>query len=193
MSSAQLQDEVWSALPEGGEPWERGLREGLLLARVRPGDRVLDLGCGEGWASAALHAIGVRPAGVDVSAIALERAARRHPGLLFRRVGPGEPLPFGDGSFDVVWASEVLAHVADPVGLLAEARRVLRPGGLLLATTGHHGLLGRALSRTGPPVRRDTRRSLGAALRAAGLRDVRVRGAGGLPPLRRLLVAEGRA
>jgi SAM-dependent methyltransferase len=192
VSTAELQDEVWSALPEGGEPWERTLREGFLLARVRPGDRVLDLGCGEGWACAALRATGARPVGVDVSAVALERAARHHPGIVFEVVGAGRRLPFGDGAFDVVWASEVLAHAADRPRLLSEARRVLRPGGVLLATTGHHGRLRGWLHRGRPPLRHDSRRSLRRALQDAGFGDVGVR-ATGSAPRRRLLLAEARA
>jgi SAM-dependent methyltransferase len=193
MTTVELQDEVWSGLPEGGEPWERSLREGLLLARVRPGARVLDLGCGEGWACAALLATGARPVGVDVSAVALERAARHHPGIAFHAVVPGRRLPFGDGSFDVVWASEVLAHAARPGPLLSEARRTLRPGGLLLATTGHHGRLRGWLRRARPALRHDSRRSLRRELRDAGFSEVHVHGAGGLPLRRRLLVAEARA
>ena len=53
----------------------------------------------------------------------------------------GAPLPFAEDAFDVVWAGEVLEHVADVVGLLAEVRRVLRWGGTLLVTTPWHGRL----------------------------------------------------
>jgi SAM-dependent methyltransferase len=51
----------------------------------------------------------------------------------------GAALPFAEDAFDVVWAGEVLEHVADVVGLLAEVRRVLRWGGRLLVTTPWHG------------------------------------------------------
>ena len=51
----------------------------------------------------------------------------------------GAPLPFAEDAFDVVWAGEVLEHVADVVGLLAEVRRVLRWDGTLLVTTPWHG------------------------------------------------------
>ena len=53
----------------------------------------------------------------------------------------GAPLPFDEDAFDVVWAGEVLEHVADVVGLLAELRRVLRWGGRLVVTTPWHGRL----------------------------------------------------
>jgi SAM-dependent methyltransferase len=189
--TAEQHDEVWASLPEGGLPWARNVRERFLLARVGPGERVLDFGCGEGWACATLLAAGARPIGVDVSSVALERARRHHPGIEFVLARSREPLPFPGDSFDTVWASELLAHVAEPGPLLAEALRVLRPGGRLLATTGHHGRLRAALHRGDPPLRHDTRRSLRRRLRAAGFEDVTVRGGGGLRPGHRLLLAEG--
>jgi ubiquinone/menaquinone biosynthesis C-methylase UbiE len=51
------------------------------------------------------------------------------------------PLPFKDNSFDVVWASEVIEHVADTARWLSEVRRVLAPSGRLLVTTPSHGRL----------------------------------------------------
>ena len=49
------------------------------------------------------------------------------------RVADGMALPFGDGTFDVVHAHQVLQHVPDPVGMLREMRRVTRPGGIVAA------------------------------------------------------------
>jgi SAM-dependent methyltransferase len=190
--TAEEHDEVWASLPEGGLPWARNVRERFLLARVGPGKRVLDLGCGEGWACGALLGAGARPVGVDISSVALERAARHHPGIEFAQAHSGEPLPFGDAAFDAVWASEVLAHVADPDRLLGESYRVLRPGGLLLATTGHYGWLRGLLHRGEPPLRHDTRRALRRRLRAFGFEEVAVRGAGGPRPGHRLLLVQGR-
>jgi ubiquinone/menaquinone biosynthesis C-methylase UbiE len=70
--------------------------------------------------------------------VALARARQRFPNLQF--VLTGTELPFDDGSFDAIWLSEVLEHVQDGLGLLAEARRVARPNGRLLLTTPDHAL-----------------------------------------------------
>jgi len=117
------------------------LRRDFLLGLVSRGERVLDLGCGLGDFAAALAQHGAAVVGCDVAETALRLARARHPGVEFVR--SGEELPFADASFDVVWAGEVLEHVQDGLGLLAEARRVLRPGGRLLLSTPGHGPLRR--------------------------------------------------
>jgi 2-polyprenyl-3-methyl-5-hydroxy-6-metoxy-1,4-benzoquinol methylase len=103
-----------------------------------------------------------------------------------------------------VWCSEVLEHVGDTDHLLLEVRRVLQPGGRLLATVPFHGRVKGALialgrfeahfDPTGDHLRFYTRRSLAGALRGAGLEPVRVRAWGGPPLLRTGLTAwAGRA
>jgi SAM-dependent methyltransferase len=189
---------VWRAVPEGAEPERFAARRRFLLAHVRRGDRVLDLGCGDGAFAAALVAAGARVTGVDVAHEALRRARRRAPGADLRHVREGEALPLGEDAVDVVWAGEVLEHATDVVGLLAEVRRVLRWGGLLLATTPFHGrasLIALAL-RPGPALERHfdpradhlrffTAASLRSIVAEAGFADVSVRAAGGVPLLRR--------
>jgi ubiquinone/menaquinone biosynthesis C-methylase UbiE len=103
------------------------------------GGDALDLGCGDGRLTAELRARSV--AGADVSRVALERAERRLPGARFVLVEPDEPLPFDDGSFDLVLCAETLEHVRDVQLLLSEARRVLRQGGRLAVTTPAHSRL----------------------------------------------------
>jgi 2-polyprenyl-3-methyl-5-hydroxy-6-metoxy-1,4-benzoquinol methylase len=113
------------------------LRRDFLLGRVSPGTRVLDLGCGLGEFTASLVAQGADAVGCDVAEEALRRARARHPGIEF--VQSGEELPFEVGSFDAVWAGEVLEHVQDVLGLLAEVHRVLRVDGRLIISTPDHG------------------------------------------------------
>ncbi len=113
----------------------------FLRAQVAAGERVLDLGCGDGWICAELVALGAQPLGVEVAAAAVERARRHHPGLEFRLAEIGGELPSDDNTFDVVWASEVIEHVADTARWLSEVRRVLRPQGRLLLTTPNHSRL----------------------------------------------------
>ncbi len=199
-------DAVWRAVPGDAEPERFAERRELLLAHVRDGDRVLDLGCGDGAFAAVLTGAGAAVTAVDVSGEAVRRAGERAPLARVEQVGEGEPLPFGEDAFDVVWMGETVEHVADVVGLLAEVRRVLRWGGTLLVTTPNLPRLGVALEALrGRPLeerldpRADhlrffTARTLTAVLRDAGFAEVTVSvSAGGGPAwARRALVAVAR-
>jgi ubiquinone/menaquinone biosynthesis C-methylase UbiE len=147
---SELAEAIWEQVPLGAVPEHFAARRAWLLANVRPGARVLDLGCGAGEFSTALREAGATPVGVDVAREALRRAGQRDPALDLRLWPDGEPLPAGDASFDLAWAGEVLEHVVDLPPWLSEVRRVLRAGAELLVTTPHHGpgrLLALALSR----------------------------------------------
>lgn len=107
---------------------------------LRPGDRVLDLGCGEGRHSVGAWLQGkVQAIGLDLSLPDLQTARKR--GAEFTPEADGRSLafiqgsalalPFPDASFDRVICSEVLEHIPDYRAVLGEIRRVLRPGGLL--------------------------------------------------------------
>jgi SAM-dependent methyltransferase len=192
-------ESVWRDLPDDPEPWAWTRRRALLLRELRPGDRVLDLGCGAGRFVAAARHAGADVIGVELAAAALARAERVAPGADLRLVEPGGELPLGHGEVDLVWCSEVLEHVPDTVALLTEVRRVLRPGGRLVATVPDHGLVRRtlvALARheahydpLGQHLRFYTRRSLARALEATGFAEVRTRPLGGPPLLRSAIVA----
>ena len=90
--------------------------------------RLLDLGCGPGYATGAATALGASATGIDFSADMVATAARRFPDASFF-VGDAEALDLPDGAFDAVVGNLVLFHVTDPVGAMAEAYRVLGPGG----------------------------------------------------------------
>jgi SAM-dependent methyltransferase len=189
-------EELWGRLPEDLHPPDLELRLGYMRAGVRPGDRVLDLGCGDGRFTAELARLGTAPIGVDIAQAAIGRARAKHPELDFRLVPFEGPLPFDDVSFDVVWASEVIEHVADTARWLSEVRRVLVPRGRLLLTTPSHGRLRVALGGIeafsdplGDHLHLYTRASLQALLAEFGFDALSVRSAGGLPFLRRLLLA----
>jgi len=147
---SDLAEAIWEQIPPDAVPERFAARRDWLLAHVRPGMRVLDVGCGAGEFATALREAGAHPVGVDVAREALRRAAARDPALDLRRWEPGEPLPAEDASFDLAWAGEVLEHVVDLAPWLSEVRRVLRPGAALLVTTPHHGpgrMLALALDR----------------------------------------------
>lgn len=131
------------------------------LLAPRTGDRHLDIGCGLGQLLELSAARGARVFGIDSSPAMVERARRKVPGAQIE-VGPAEEIPFPDDSFDIVTAMATFHHWADRDVGLAEAVRVLAPGGRLLiiekdlAKGGEHGLspgdaalLARRLEETG--------------------------------------------
>jgi SAM-dependent methyltransferase len=195
-------EDFWADAPDDPEPWAWERRRSLLLAEARPGERVLDLGCGAGRFVAALRDAGADPVGVELAAAALERARRVAPGADLRLVEADGSLPLDHASADLVWCSEVLEHVADTAHLLLEVRRVLRPGGRLLVTTPFHGRIKAAaiaLTRfdahfdpLGQHLRFYTRSSLARALRESGFEAVAVSAWGGPPLLRTGLTARAR-
>jgi ubiquinone/menaquinone biosynthesis C-methylase UbiE len=121
----------------------------LALAGDVAGRRILDAGCGSGPLSAALRDRGAVVTGLDSSAGMLELARRRlGDDADLHLADLGRPLPFPDGAFDDVVASLVLHYLEDWTAPLAELRRVLRPGGRLIASV-DHPLQGHPLVRPG--------------------------------------------
>jgi 2-polyprenyl-3-methyl-5-hydroxy-6-metoxy-1,4-benzoquinol methylase len=200
-ASENYHEALWEGVPEGLEPIDFARRRGFLLSHVRKGVRVLDVGCGEGRFAAELARIGAHPVGIDVAAEPLRRARARHPALDLRQVRAAGAWPLQDASFDVVWAGEVIEHVADTAGWLSEVRRVLCPGGTLLLSTPDHGrlemlrwaLAPRAFEARFDPradhLRFYTRGMLGRLLGDFGFEQVQVRAVAGPPGARRLLLA----
>lgn len=110
----------------------------LDLAGEVAGRRILDAGCGSGPLTAALRERGAEVTGIDASAGMLALARRRLGDGTDLHVGDlSRPLPFADGAFDDVVASLVLHYLEDWGPTLAEIRRVLRPGGRLIASVDH--------------------------------------------------------
>jgi ubiquinone/menaquinone biosynthesis C-methylase UbiE len=176
----------------GAQPHQRRLRRAFLaFAGIAPGVRVLDVGCGTGVVTRDLAArVGPRGhvVGMDPSRAFLREARRRTraPGVRFRP-GDGTDLPFRDGAFDVAVAVTVLLHVPSSDRVLAEMRRVVRPGGTVAVLDQDMGtfvldLPDRALTRRIVDGHAErfyphpwSGRSLLRRLRAAGLARVRGR------------------
>jgi SAM-dependent methyltransferase len=189
-------EELWQRLPDELEPPDRELRTQFLLARVNRGDRVLDLGCGDGWMTAELARAGAAPTGVEVAQAAVDRARGRHPELDLRLAPLDGPLPIKDSAYDAVWASEVIEHVADTARWLSEIRRVLRPGGRLLLTTPNHSRLRLLVAGIEPyseplgdHLHLYSTSSLRGVLRDFDFAEIEIRRSGGPPLARRLLLA----
>lgn len=146
---ARLQQRVqrygWDLAASDYEPlWQAQLaapqRALLAMAAFEPGERVLDVACGTGLVSfAAAQAVGEhgRVVGVDLSGRMVEAAARRARQLECWRASfarmDAQALDLPSASFDVVLCALGLMYVPDPVAALREMRRVLRPGGRLVA------------------------------------------------------------
>ncbi|MFF6993243.1 methyltransferase domain-containing protein [Streptomyces sp. NPDC010273] len=110
----------------------------LALAGDVAGRRILDAGCGSGALFAALRDRGAMVSGFDASAVMLELARRRlGDGADLQVADLSSPLPYADDTFDDVVASLVLHYLEDWGPALAELRRILRPGGRLIASVDH--------------------------------------------------------
>ena len=110
----------------------------VLARRGVDGGRALDIGCGAGFITEELASLGFTAMGIDPSSVAIDtaRAHAARGGLAIEYVvGAGEELPFPDAAFDLVACCDVLEHVRDLDGVVAETARVLRPGGLYLFDT----------------------------------------------------------
>jgi len=136
-------------IEDTGSPWDRFWRRQRtsvdlypssrvflehVQSVVQPGECVLEVGPGSGRDAATVAARGARVVALDSSQEALD--LMRRSGLLTGQLslvqGNGLGLPFPDATFDVVFHQGLLEHFRDPLPLLLENRRVLRPGGLLV-------------------------------------------------------------
>jgi SAM-dependent methyltransferase len=95
---------------------------------IKPGMRVLDLGCANGWNMSRFGQYGViRPIGLEPNPITIRLA--HHHGPVTQ--ASGLELPFSDATFDLIYVQHVLHHIGDVGQALAEIKRCLRPGGIL--------------------------------------------------------------
>lgn len=113
---------------------------GRKLPALKPltGLRVLDIGCGGGLVSEPLSRLGATVTGIDPAADNVE-AARTHAGIsgldIDYRAATAEEIAAGGEHFDAVLCLEVVEHVPDPAAFLRLAASLIRPGGILIAST----------------------------------------------------------
>jgi SAM-dependent methyltransferase len=153
-----------------------------FVRELAPAASALDLGCGDGRLTVELRAHELTAA--DVSLVALKRARRRLPDATIVLLEPGKRLPFEDETFELVLCADTIHEVQDVAQLVADVKRVLKPGGMLAVTAPAHGrLTGLAVLRRGfgsvfdprrAPLRFLTRRSLGYLLDVAGFQSITI-------------------
>jgi ubiquinone/menaquinone biosynthesis C-methylase UbiE len=141
-SNEQLRTEFndWARAGKG-ESMERGHRpvgeQAIARMRVNPEARVLDVGCGSGWATRLLaeYAFAGRVAGIDISdeMVMLARESSQSHANVDYEVASAEKLPFADSEFTHAFSMESLYYYRNIAQALNEIHRVLKPGGLFVA------------------------------------------------------------
>jgi SAM-dependent methyltransferase len=116
--------------------WAEHFARYAFARRFASGKRVLDAGSGTGYGAAELAIEAASVTGIDVAEEAIDQARAAYPLPNLRFVcAPCGQIPFDDGSFDLITAFEVIEHLKDPASLIAEASRLLAPGGMFLVST----------------------------------------------------------
>lgn len=130
--------QTWNPVEYGQHgAFVHGLAGGVLeWLGAQPGERILDLGCGDGQLTQRIAAIGAKVQGVDASA---EMAASARARGIAADIASAEFLPYADKSFDAVFSNAALHWVRDQDAMMRQVHRVLRPGGRFVAEMGGHG------------------------------------------------------
>ena len=131
--------------------WNEHVSRYAFAARLARRKRVLDVGCGAGYGAAELANTATSVTGIDIGEDAIAYAVGHYsrPNLQFQQAAAAA-LPFPDGSFDLVVAFEVIEHLTDWEPLIAEARRVLSPGGQFVVSTPNKAYYAETRRQTGP-------------------------------------------
>ena len=136
MGTGKEQAELWGPgardWSDYNEPMCTPFYEAVLDAtEVGPGTRLLDVGCGGGFAMLLAARRGATVSGIDATPALLDIARERVPGASLAIADLEDPLPFDAGEFDVVTAFNSVQYAADPVAALKNMSHVTKPGGLI--------------------------------------------------------------
>ncbi len=133
-----VQTQTWNPTDYGQRgAFVHGLAGGVVeWLAAQPGERILDLGCGDGQLTQRLAATGAILRGVDASS---EMAAAARARGIAVDVASAELLPYADATFDAVFSNAALHWVRNHDAMMSEVHRVLRPGGRFVAEMGGHG------------------------------------------------------
>lgn len=180
------------------------LRE-IVLSHLKPGDEIMDVGCGGGATSAMLADMGFLVTGVDPSTTGICVAEESHPKIRFAERSAYDDLANEFGEFDAVVSLEVVEHCYWPRLFAANVIDLLRPGGLAVISTPFHGYwknLALALTGTfdahwaplwdGGHIKFWSRNTLRALLDETGFVDIEFRRIGRIPPLAKSMIAIAR-
>lgn len=109
----------------------------MRVLDLKPGERVLDIGCGQGFFARACQAAGAEVVGADISKELITLASKESRNISYH-VSPSHSLPFAaDGSFDTALLVLALQNIADMDGTFAEAARILAPRGRMVLVLNH--------------------------------------------------------
>lgn len=177
-----------------------------LAGSLKPGTRVLDVGCGNGASCVEFQKLGCTVVGVDLSQQGIEIARRACPAGRFEVVAANEEIlkNLNEPPFDIVISTEVVEHLYDPRAYARGCISALRDGGRFICTTPYHGYLKNlALSIAGKwdahanplwdggHIKLWSRASLSSLLTETGFRNIQFRGAGRFPGLWMTMVMSG--
>lgn len=182
------------------------VRGPVFAALPPPPARILDVGCGNGHLIAELEKFGYEVVGIDPASDSVALARQQTSARIEQEMAtPGLLERLGEAPFDVVVSVEVVEHVYDPHAWAAACYGALRPHGILICTTPHHGYvknLALALTngfdrhwhplRVGGHIKFWSKATLRELLEQTGFRVLSLRGLGRIPLLRMSLVAIAR-
>jgi 2-polyprenyl-6-hydroxyphenyl methylase/3-demethylubiquinone-9 3-methyltransferase len=169
-----------------------------LCPPLRPGTRVLDVGCGNGFNAAQFIEQGCQVVGIDLSEEGIALARRAYPHGRFEALPADDKLlaNLNEPPFDLIVSTEVVEHLYDPRSYTKGCFAALRPGGRFILSTPYHGylknlvlaVLGKWDAHASPlwdggHIKLWSRRTLGALLKETGFVNPQFRGAGRMPYL----------
>lgn len=169
------------------------IKRDYLMQRLPEQARALEVGCGSAKLAALIGERGARVTGVDLSWNALQAAKRNLNALRVKgELGQADAfrLPFSEGAFDAVLSTGLLEHFRDPMPIVAEMARVLRPGGIFFSDIAplkfsllRMGLYLRGMARHVTDEYPYRGRDIAGWLEKANLRNIQVMASGVVPPL----------